>query len=141
MRRGTDLLEACFCTRIRRLSRLMTRYYNGQLRASGLGIAQLSILSAIQRSGRTSLGQLSIQLAVERTTLLRNTELLRRRGWVQTTKKKGERSSVSLTTNGLKALSRAIPIWNRVQSRVRKMLGPQCARAITHVLPSMLGKF
>jgi DNA-binding MarR family transcriptional regulator len=116
----------------------MTRLYNGELRRSGLGIAQLSILSALRRCGPTNVGKLSVILAVERTTLLRNTELLRRRGWVQTTKKKGQRSSVALTVGGHKALTRAIPIWSRVQSRIRELLGPKCVRAITRILPMAL---
>lgn len=138
MSRATDLLEACFCTQIRRLSRIMTRFYNGELRGLGVGIAQLSILSALNRNGPTTLGNLASVLAVERTTLLRNTGLLRRRGWVKAIKRKGERSTIALTSKGQKALVRAVPIWGRAQTRIRKILGPRCVRAITNDLPKVL---
>ena len=116
----------------------MTRFYNGELRRLGVGIAQLSILSALKRKGPTTLGNLAGLLAVERTTLLRNTSLLRRRGWVKSIKRTGERSTIVLTSRGQDAFMRALPVWMRTQARIRRILGPRCVRAITDELPKVL---
>jgi DNA-binding MarR family transcriptional regulator len=98
----------------------------------------LCLLFAVRKFEATSLSQLAGVLAVERTTLLRNARLLRRRGWIDTTKREGKRSRVVITSKGRRALARAIPKWERVQSRVGTLLGPSCRKLLGRILPSVI---
>jgi DNA-binding MarR family transcriptional regulator len=130
-------MNECLCSHVRKLGRTMTRLYNQELRRAGMGISQLTLLSATKHSGPSTIGQLADALGVERTTLLRNSMLLCRRGWLNMSKK-GARSSVSLTSRGMSALLRGLPHWNRAQARMKKLLGSTRLHSIRKTLEAAL---
>ena len=72
----------CACANIRRLSRLVTRLYDAELRDSELEVTQFGVLSALNRLGEASHGQLARGLGMDSTTMTRVVAVLERRGWV-----------------------------------------------------------
>src|SRR5689334_9376964 len=85
---STDALAAaitaaspqCLARSVLCAARSLTRVYNAFLRDTGLQITQFSILAAFALDRYETLSHLADTLALERTTLLRNIDLLRRAG-------------------------------------------------------------
>src|SRR5438034_10486468 len=73
----------CACQNLRRVTRVVTRIYDQELRKSGLEVTQFGLLTALAATGEANQKQLSTGLAMESTTLTRTLGLLRRRGWLR----------------------------------------------------------
>ena len=116
----------CMCSSVRRASRALTQMYEQALRPLGLRSSQFTILQVLSRAGEVSQGQLGEMLAMDSTTLTRTLEIMLRQGWV--TERRGEdrrRRCLSLARTGRAELDRALPVWEKVQSQLKRELGEQ----------------
>ena len=114
------------CGSLRRTSRALTQHYEEALRPLGLRSTQFTILQVLARAGEVSQGQLGAMLAMDSTTLTRTLEIMRREGWVAERRGRDRRERLlSLAKGGVTKLNRALPIWEKVQSRLRRQLGSQ----------------
>lgn len=116
----------CACANLRRAARAVTQLYDRELRGTGLGVTQFTLLQALSRTGELSQGRLGDGLSIDSTTLTRTLANLRREGWiaVRTGADRRERL-VSLTAAGRQQLKLSYPHWERAQERLRKILGDQ----------------
>src|SRR5438128_4428188 len=73
----------CACQNLRRLTRLVTRIYDQELRKAGLEITQFGLLTALAATGEANQKRLSAGFAMDSTTLTRTLGLLQRQGWVR----------------------------------------------------------
>ncbi|MDQ1470233.1 MAG: hypothetical protein QOJ99_1713, partial [Bryobacterales bacterium] len=73
----------CACQNLRRVTRIVTRIYEQELRKAGLEITQFGLLTALATTGQANQGRLSAGFAMDSTTLTRTLAVLRKRGWVQ----------------------------------------------------------
>ena len=116
----------CMCATLRRCARAMTQHYEDALRPWGLRGTQFTILQALELAGEVSQGELGKILAMDSTTLTRTLEIMARQGWV--TKRSGRdrrERRLRLAKAGQLQLKRALPAWQRVQSRLRQRLGEE----------------
>jgi len=114
----------CACQNLRRLSRVVTRIYDQELRKAGLEITQFGLLTALSLLGEANQKRLSAGFAMDSTTLTRTLGLLRKQGWVHTKRGKDRRERlVSLTKEGKRQLAIAQPYWERAERRLQKELG------------------
>jgi len=114
------------CGSLRRTSRAVTQLYEQARRPLGLRATQLTILQVLSRTGEVSQGQLGEMLAMDSTTLTRTLEIMSRQGWI--TERRGEDRRerwLRLAKGGKTQLNRALPVWEKVQSRLRRQLGDQ----------------
>src|SRR5262249_38886265 len=97
MRKPLDMtsVENCACFNIRRVSRVITQFYDAEVRRHGMRPTQTPILRALQAKDGWSMAELSEWLGMERTTLLRNLRPLQRDGFVRV-KGGGQGSHVEL---------------------------------------------
>jgi DNA-binding MarR family transcriptional regulator len=124
----------CMCGSLRRTSRALTQHYEGALRPLGLRSTQFTILQVLSRAGEVSQGQLGTMLAMDSTTLTRTLEIMRRQGWVAERPGRDRRERLlSLAKGGETKLKRALPIWEKVQSRLRRQVGPQVWGNLLHL--------
>ncbi len=116
----------CACANLRRAARAVTQLYDRELRSTGLGVTQFTLLQALSRTGELSQGRLGEGLSIDSTTLTRTLANLRREGWiaVKTGADRRERL-VSLTASGRRQLKQSLPHWERAQERLRKILGEE----------------
>ncbi|MFI5176807.1 MAG: MarR family winged helix-turn-helix transcriptional regulator [Terriglobia bacterium] len=128
--------EECIAVRLRLLTRAITRLYNQALRPQGVTVSQMNILVAASCLGEARPQDICHVLHLEKSTLSRDVERMRRQGWLN--KKSGEDGRTSLlevTPAGAKRLEKAIPAWRRAQEEAHLLLGePGCAalgRAVT----------
>lgn len=105
--------------------RAVSRVYNDFLRSSGLHATQFQVLVAVQIDRYETLAQLADQLSLERTTLLRNLELLRRQGLVaEAPARRGRAKRYALTQAGETMLAQTVPLWRAAQAAFDAALGP-----------------
>jgi DNA-binding MarR family transcriptional regulator len=114
------------CGSFRRTARALTQMYEVALRPLGLRATQFTILQALERAGEVSQGQLGEMLAMDSTSLTRTLAIMRRAGWVSEQRGEDRRERrIRLTSEGKSKLTWALPVWERVQSRLRWKLGKQ----------------
>jgi DNA-binding MarR family transcriptional regulator len=117
----------CMCANVRRAARSITQLYDAALAPSGIGIAQFSLLGMISVEPDASRTELATAMAMDRTTLARNLQLLERAGLIESLAGSDKRvRRVRLTDAGRRAQRRALPHWLEVQSRLRRALGEEC---------------
>ena len=125
-RRPADALFElpCACQNLRRLTRIVTRIYDQELRKAGLEITQFGLLTALATTGQANQKQLSAGFAMDSTTLTRTLGLLRKRGWVQVKPGKDRRERLfGLTRAGKTQIAKVKPYWERAEHRLRQELG------------------
>jgi DNA-binding MarR family transcriptional regulator len=128
---NSDLGEAlfplpCACQSLRRLTRLVTRIYDRELRKAGIEITQFGLLTALATLGEANQKTLSAGFAMDSTTLTRNLALLRRLGWISVRPGKDRRERVfRLTESGKRRIATAQPHWEEAEHRLRKSMGPK----------------
>jgi DNA-binding MarR family transcriptional regulator len=114
----------CACQSLRRLSRVVTRIYDQELRRAGLEITQFGLLTALAAVGEANQKRLSAGFAMDSTTLTRTLGLLRKQGWVHARRGKDRRERLfSLTEAGRRLMATAQPHWERAERRLRTELG------------------
>lgn len=124
-RAADELLELpCACQDLRRLTRIVTRIYDRELKRAGLEVTQFSLLTALAATGETNQKRLSAGLAMDSTTLTRTLGIIRKQGWVRVRPGKDRRERLfGLTRAGKRQLEAAQPYWGRAQHRLRQELG------------------
>lgn len=112
------------CAGFRRTSRALTQMYEEALRPLGLRATQMTILQVLSRAGEVSQGELGAMLAMDSTSLTRTLAIMRRAGWVSEQRGEDRRERrIRLSAAGELKLKRALPVWEKVQARLRGRLG------------------
>jgi DNA-binding MarR family transcriptional regulator len=114
----------CACFAIRRASRAVTQLYDEVLQPSRLRVTQFTVLVALSLAGPVPITRLGDRLVMDRTTLTRNLRPLQKQGWIATAPgEDGRVRVVTLTTQGERALAKALPLWRQAQARIVGRLG------------------
>jgi DNA-binding MarR family transcriptional regulator len=102
----------------------VARRYDEALRPLGLTNGQFSLLMSPNRPEAPSVGSVSALLAMDRTTLTANLKPLARRRLVRVTVSDTDRRSrlLRLTPAGRKLLAASIPLWERTQAEIERLL-------------------
>jgi DNA-binding MarR family transcriptional regulator len=113
----------CVCTAARRAARAVTQLYDLVLFPTGLKASQVAILQAISEHGEIAQCELAREYAIAVETLSRRLAKLRAAGWLQVRiSPKKKEHLYSLTHEGARVLSEAIPHWSRAQNRLAEVL-------------------
>ncbi len=124
MRRSILPALPCMCASFRRTARALTQFYDAAFRPLGLRATQFTILQVLSHVGEASQGQLGEMLAMDSTTLTRTLAIMRRQGWIAEKRGQDRRERwLRLAKGGETLLRRALPIWDRLQSRLRRRMG------------------
>ena len=123
--------ENCVCFNLRRVTRVVTQFYDAEIRRYGIRPTQGSILASLIAKDSWSMAELSDWLGMERTTLVRNLRPLQRDGLVQAVGGgRGNRVELTITTKGRNQIEKLTPAWKSAQSAVVKTLGEKRWSAI-----------
>ena len=113
----------CACQNLRRLTRLVTRIYDHELRKAGIESTQFGLLTALAAVGEANQKTLSAGFAMDSTTLTRTLALLREQGWISVRAGKDRRERVfRLTEAGKREIACAQSHWEAAERRLRKSL-------------------
>src|SRR5436305_7672393 len=116
--------RTCIAVRLRLLNRVVTNLYDDALRSLGLKVSQLNLLIVTAKLGLAQPAKVCDILRLDTSTLSRNVERMRAKGWLEVVPGADARTQpFRLTTQGRKLLERAIPAWEQAQQQEREILG------------------
>ncbi len=129
-------LGACACQHFRTASRAVTQLYDQTLAPTGLRSTQLVVLLAVAAYEPVSPSTLASELAMDRTTLARNTQPLERAGLLTHTgcSEDRRRRLLTLTDTGREAIADAVPLWQQAQQRFIQSIGDRQWSQLKHQL-------
>lgn len=108
---------ACYALQARKTANALARAYNAAGIGEGLEMTQFSTLCAIALETASSTAELARGLGIDRSTLVRNLEILRRKALI-TSSEKGRGAVHRLTAVGRRTVQRGLPKWIEMQARV-----------------------
>jgi DNA-binding MarR family transcriptional regulator len=124
----------CMCGSFRRTSRALTQLYENALRPLGLRATQFTILQALSLAGEVTQSQLGEMLAMDSTTLTRTLRVMAREGWIADRRGDDRRERrLRLAKAGEAQFKRALPAWEKVQSRLRRQMGEAAWRSLLEI--------
>jgi DNA-binding MarR family transcriptional regulator len=114
----------CIAVRLRLLNRIVTNVYDDALRPLGLKVSQLNLLVVTGKLGLAQPAKVCDLLQLDTSTLSRNVERMRAKGWVEVVPGEDARTQpFRLTVQGRRLLERAVPAWERAQKQAEELLG------------------
>jgi DNA-binding MarR family transcriptional regulator len=117
-------VENCVCFHLRRVTRVVTQFYDSEMRRHGIRPTQGTILSSLQAKDSWTMAELSDWLGMDRTTLVRNLRPLQREGLVEAEGGgRGNRVELTITAKGRKQIEKLTPAWKAAQCAAVKTLG------------------
>ena len=115
---------SCICISLRKAANHISKLYDHELSALDIKITQYSTLKNIQDLGNPTVHELSRKLDLERTTVLRNLDKLKKIHLISYKKNNVNKIKViSLTVNGTKKLNDAEVIWEKSQQKFLNAFG------------------
>jgi DNA-binding MarR family transcriptional regulator len=122
-REARGVVATCLGYRTRKLARAVTRLYNDRLRPLGLNLTEMNLLAAIAAQGSVQPARLGRAMALEKSTLSRNSSRLVERGWVEVRDHPDGRGVLlTLTARGNEMLLRAVPAWEQAQQQAQSLV-------------------
>src|SRR5438105_7001632 len=114
----------CVAVRLRMLNRIITNIYDNALRPLDLKVSQMNILVAAAKMGTVRPLEVCEYLQLDVSTLSRNVDRMKARGWLEVVPDEdGRAQPFRLTPQGRKLLEKAVPAWREAQQQVKKILG------------------
>ena len=118
------IASECVAVRLRMLNRVVTNIYDDALRSLDLKVSQMNILVAAAKMGTARPIEVCDHLHLDVSTLSRNVERMKARGWLEVVTDQDKRTQpFRLTSQGGKLLEKAIPAWSEAQRQVKRILG------------------
>ena len=129
------MANECVAVRLRMLNRVITNIYDDALRPLDLKVSQMNILVAAAKLGTARPIEVCEHLHLDVSTLSRNVERMKARGWLEVVPDEDGRSQpFRLTREGRKLLEKAIPAWSEAQQQVKKVLGDRFVEQLNHAM-------
>jgi DNA-binding MarR family transcriptional regulator len=125
----------CLATRVRQLSRIVTRVYDDAMRPLGITASQYTLLAQLaSRDGITAV-EIGHDLDIEKSTLSRNLKRLLALGHIIMDPPAGRRGrGLHLTPKGQAVLKEAYPVWQGAQNRAIAVMGSESQATLDDLL-------
>jgi DNA-binding MarR family transcriptional regulator len=128
------LAGECIAVRVRLINRMITAVYDEALRPFGIRVSQANILVAVACLQRTKPAAVCRILRVEKSTLSRDVELMRKKGWLASDPPDGGRNqTLRVTAAGLRLLKDTLPAWETAQAEAEALIGGSGVAAIQQI--------
>jgi DNA-binding MarR family transcriptional regulator len=135
------MARECVGNQLRMLSRVVTGIYEEELRPLKLKVSQMVILVVTAKNRQVRAVELSRELQMDTSTLSRNLERMRARGWLeQAPGEDGRSRPFRLTAGGRKLLRDAIRAWERAQATALGVVGEEGAVALRSIAEKVKGR-
>ncbi len=124
--------QECLAAKVRRVHRVVVRIYDDALRPHGLTVAQLDLIATLlEHEGAARPSDLGRWLLMDRSTVTRNVERLRRLGLAECGPgATGREVEVRVTDDGRRLAGRSLAAWEVAQGEVAHLLGPDGVAAL-----------
>jgi DNA-binding MarR family transcriptional regulator len=119
-------IDPCACTTVKKLSRVLGRYYDSDISPAGVNITQLAVLRCIARRSGEPLVRVAEEMEMDRTSLYRAIAPMIREGWLIFADSSNARfRNAKVTPKGRKLLTGANKRWEGVQRKVIGKFGQE----------------
>ena len=119
-----EIGRSCACFNLRKAARVVTTLYDGYFRQSGLRGTQFSLLMSVKALEPVPMTKLADLTMMNYTTLGRNLKRLEENGLVSIRPAEDRRvREVTLSEKGYETLEKALPLWQKAQTHVMKIVG------------------
>lgn len=127
--------SSCLATRVRQLSRIITRVYDDAMRPLGITASQFTLLTQLaQRDGITAV-EIGTTLDIEKSTLSRNLKRMLSLSLITMDPPAGRRGrGLHLTPKGQAVIKDAYPIWKAAQERTVSIMGGNTRDTLNHLV-------
>lgn len=120
------IAKTCIAVRLRLLNRVVTNLYDDALRPLGLKVSQLNVVVVTAKLGVAQPAQVCDLLQLDTSTLSRNVERMRAKGWLEVVPGEDARTQpFRLTAQGRRLLEKAVPAWEQAQKQAEELLGDE----------------
>ena len=129
--------NACVATRVRQLSRIVTRVYDDAMRPLGITASQFTLLTQLaSRDGITAV-EIGTDLDIEKSTLSRNLKRMLSLNLITMDPPAGRRGrGLHLTPKGQSVIKEAYPVWLAAQQKAVAYMGPETRATLDGLLNS-----
>ena len=132
--------RGCTNHKLRQLSRMLTRHYDGYVSATGLKNSRYSLLSHVVLFGPIRPTDLAGRMLVDASTLTRNLQPLVTQGWVRQLPGENARSRlIDATDAGRAKRAEAQRAWKRAQLALNEQLGTERVAALHSLIADCMG--
>ena len=126
---------ACISSRVRQLSRIVTRVYDDALRPLGITASQFTLLTQLAQQDGVTAVEIGHSLDIEKSTLSRNLKRLLALGHITMDPPAGRRGrGLHLTQKGEAVIKHAYPVWMDAQSKTITTMGAQSRTTLDELL-------
>lgn len=127
--------SSCISTRVRQLSRIVTRVYDDALRPLGITASQFTLLTQLAQQDGITAVEIGHTLDIEKSTLSRNLKRLLALGLITMDPPAGRRGrGLHLTPKGEGVIAKAYPVWRDAQMKTVRVLGPESRTTLDALL-------
>ena len=124
----------CIAVRVRLINRVVTALYDEALRPHGLRVSQANILVAVAHWGEARPAAVCGMLRIEKSTLSRDVELMKKKGWLEAEPPSGGRNQrIRVTAAGSKLLEKTHPSWEQAQAEATLLIGADGVDALNRI--------
>src|SRR4051812_27111881 len=128
------MVSDCIAVRVRLINRVVTGLYDEALRPHGLKVSQANVLVTVARLGEARPVEICRLLKLEKSTLSRDVEVMKREGWLESDPPDGGRNQVlRVTHTGMKLLAAARPAWEAAQVEARRQIGDPGVNSLNQI--------
>jgi len=121
----------CIAYRVRLLNRVITNIYDRALQPLGIKINQANILTMLSLSDNASSTDIAMVLSMEKSTVSRTVDRMRKNGWISVAGHgDGPSQVVSVTPLGRKLMTAAHAQWEKAQKQAAEFLGEEGVAAV-----------
>ena len=127
--------QACIATRVRQLSRIVTRVYDDAMRCHKITASQFTLLTQLAHTDGITAAEIGIDLDIEKSTLSRNLKRLLALGHIDMDPPAGRRGrGLHLTARGKAIIHEAYPVWQAAQRRAVDVMGKESRETLDSLL-------
>jgi DNA-binding MarR family transcriptional regulator len=126
---------SCLASRVRQLSRIVTRVYDDAMRPLGITASQFTLLTQLAQQDGITAVEIGMTLDIEKSTLSRNLKRLLALGLLSMDPPAGRKGrGLHLTAKGQAAIKDGYPVWKNAQQRASAVMGPNSTSTLDSLL-------
>lgn len=131
-KQAAQVQQSCICLHLQKAARAAARQFDEAFRPLGITSGQYSLLVSLVRSKPPSIGQLALQMAMDRTTITANIKPLKKQGLLEAVPDPEDARSrlLTLTPAGKAVLGKALPLWKAAQNNTLEFLSSAEAKQL-----------
>ena len=131
---ANDIASSCVATRARLISRVLSSVYDEAIREYGVKISQVNLLVIIFKLGEAKSPDICRIMKMDASTLSRNVDRMKKKGWLEVKHEDGARSMiVTVTPAGGELLEHIHAKWKEAQRKAVEILDVDGVESIFNI--------